>query len=61
MRYIASVAAVLAAGPVAAHVTDAPHVHGDQVGALIVGLALIAVVGGIVGGVAASRVRARRK
>lgn len=61
MRYIASVAAVLAAGPVAAHVIDAPHVHGDQVGALIVGLALVAVVGGLMGGVAVIRLRTRRK
>lgn len=59
MRYLASVAAALAAGPVAAHVTDAPHVHGDQVGALMIGLALIVVAGGVA--VVRARAGARRK
>ena len=57
MRYLAIMALALASGPAFAHVTDAPHVHGDQVGALMVGLALIVVAGGV----AVARTRARRK
>ena len=43
MKYIASVLAVLTAGPAAAHLADVPHVHEAEVGALLVGGALIVV------------------
>ena len=43
MKHIATVLAVLTAGPAAAHLADVPHVHAEQVGALVVGGALIVV------------------
>jgi hypothetical protein len=46
----------LVAGPAAAHVADAPHVHSEY-GAVLVGVALIALAGGA----ALIRARNRRK
>ncbi|TNF58531.1 MAG: hypothetical protein EP307_12135 [Rhodobacteraceae bacterium] len=53
----AAAAASLAALPAAAHVGEGPHVHGDQVGALMVGLAIIVAAGGV----AAIRLRAGKR
>ncbi len=43
MRYMLPALTVLAASPAWAHLSDVPHVHEEEVGALLVGGALIVV------------------